>query len=321
MDDSVQNLVEGFSCNVWVCLYYTFSYTTLLALCYGDQVQRTRAAWDFAKENDTSIQEPECQIDIGLSLDEYPWWGLGTPHQSVILHEMFLHAAERGQKEVECMVCQGHWGSMYDSDSKVDQSAMELVGYHTSQKEIRDIYQSIYLLWRAPGLPPCGAQPRRKAIQDILSSLKGWLCRHGCLAATIDQELPEEEQVRLSWWGSYKEALRVAHQRALDTTKALMSNIERLSWRRREGSQTHSQNQSQSRGHLRSRSQSRSHSRAQGQNHSQSSLQNVYLMSPDGPPPRRRVIFRNPEAELSSERDTKDYSTEYSVSDVETWVE
>ena len=44
-------------------------------------------------------------------------------------------------------------------------------------------------------------------------------------------------------------------------------------------------------------------------------------MSPDGPPPRRRVTFRNPEAELSSERDTKDYSTEPSVSDVKTWLE
>ena len=43
-------------------------------------------------------------------------------------------------------------------------------------------------------------------------------------------------------------------------------------------------------------------------------------MSPDGPPSRRRVTFRNPEAELSSERDTRDYSTEPSVSDVETWA-
>ena len=151
-------------------------------------------------------------------LDEYPQWGLGTPHQSFILHEVFLHAAERGQKEAECMVHWGRQGSVYDSDS-------ELVGYHTSPKEIRDIYQSIYLLWRAPGLAPCGAQPRKKAIQDILSSLKGQLPRCGCSATTVDWELQEEEQVRLSRWGSYEEALRAACQRALDTTKALTSNI------------------------------------------------------------------------------------------------
>ena len=44
-------------------------------------------------------------------------------------------------------------------------------------------------------------------------------------------------------------------------------------------------------------------------------------MSPDGPLPGRRVIFRNPEAETRSERDTKGHSTELSVSDVETWLE
>ena len=115
----------------------------MLALHYGDQVQRTWAAWHFAKENDTSIQGVECQIDIGLFLDEYPQWGLGTPHQTVMLHEMFLHAAKRGQKEAEFMVHWGHWGSVYDSDSETDQSTMELVGYHMSQKEIRDVYQSI----------------------------------------------------------------------------------------------------------------------------------------------------------------------------------
>ena len=134
MGDLVQNLFEGFCCNVWLCPYYTFSYTTLLAPCYGDWVHRTWAAWDFAEENDTLIQEAECQIDIGLFLDEYPQWGLGTPHWTIILHEMFLHSAKRGWKEAECMVCWGHWGSMYDSDSEADQSARELVGYHTSQK-------------------------------------------------------------------------------------------------------------------------------------------------------------------------------------------
>ena len=44
----------------------------------------------------TSIRAAECQIDIGLFLDKYPQLELGTPHQSVILHEMFLHAADRG---------------------------------------------------------------------------------------------------------------------------------------------------------------------------------------------------------------------------------
>ena len=78
---------------------------TLLALQYGDRVQKTQAAWDQAEENDISIREVECQIDVRLFLDEYPWWELGTPHQSIILHEMFLHTTERGQKKAEHMVC------------------------------------------------------------------------------------------------------------------------------------------------------------------------------------------------------------------------
>ena len=32
-------------------------------------------------------------VDSELFLDEYPQWGLGTPHKSVVLQEMFLHAA------------------------------------------------------------------------------------------------------------------------------------------------------------------------------------------------------------------------------------
>ena len=92
----------------------------------------------------------------------------------------------------------GHRGGMYDPDSEVDQSAMELVGYPTSPKEIRDIYQSIYLLQRAPGLLSFGDQLRRKTIQDILSSLKGQLHRHGCSSTSRDLEPQEEEQIRLN---------------------------------------------------------------------------------------------------------------------------
>ena len=49
-------------------------------------------------------------------------------------------------------------------------------------------------------------------MQDILSSLKGQLHRHGHSAAARDLELQEEEQFRLNQWGSYEEALRVACQ-------------------------------------------------------------------------------------------------------------
>ena len=75
-------------------------------------------------------------MDVGLFLDEYPWWELGTPHRLVILHEMFLHTAERGQKEAECMFCWGCQGSMCKPGPEADQSTMELVGYHTPKKRL-----------------------------------------------------------------------------------------------------------------------------------------------------------------------------------------
>ena len=44
------------------------------------------------KRREISFRESEWMVDLELFLDEYPQWGLGTPHQSVVLHEMFLHA-------------------------------------------------------------------------------------------------------------------------------------------------------------------------------------------------------------------------------------
>ena len=83
----------------------------------------------------TSAREAECKIDIRHFLNEYPRWELGSPHQSVILHEMFLHTAERGQKEAEHMACWGHQGNKSEPDLEAGHSAMELLGYWTSHKE------------------------------------------------------------------------------------------------------------------------------------------------------------------------------------------
>ena len=68
-------------------------------------------------------------VDSELFLDQYPRWGLGTPHWLVVLHKMFLHATGQWQKEAECMFCQGCQGSVPEPEPGADQSAMELVGY------------------------------------------------------------------------------------------------------------------------------------------------------------------------------------------------
>ena len=48
--------------------------------------------------------------------------------------------------------------------------AVHLVGYQTSQKDIKDHYHEIYLLKRLSGLLPCWADQMEEAIKDILSS-------------------------------------------------------------------------------------------------------------------------------------------------------
>ena len=97
-------------------------------------MERARVAREQAEEKGISFRESEQMVDSELFLDEYPRWGLGTPHQSVVLHEMFLHATGQGQKEAECMFRQG---SVPEPKPGVDQSTMELVGYQTSRKEMR----------------------------------------------------------------------------------------------------------------------------------------------------------------------------------------
>ena len=156
---------------MYPCCYYLPSYLTLLTLHYRGCVERSPVAWERAEENGISFRESKWMVDSELFLGEYPWWCLETPHQLVVLHEMFLHATGQGWKEAKCMFHQGCQGSVPEADPRADQSAMELVGYQTSRKEMRDIYHSVYLLRRSPGSPSCGEQQRRRAIQDILSSL------------------------------------------------------------------------------------------------------------------------------------------------------
>ena len=156
---------------MYLYYYYLSSYSTLLTLHYGGCMERVWVAPEWAEEKGISYKESERMVDLELFLDEYHRWGLGTPHWLVVLNEMFLHAAGWGKKEAEWMFCWGHRGSVPEPEPGADLSAMELVGYWTSRKEMRDIYHSVYLLRRSPGTPSCGEWERRRVIHDILTSL------------------------------------------------------------------------------------------------------------------------------------------------------
>ena len=56
-------------------------------------MEKAQVAQEWAEEKGISFRESEWMVDSELFLYEYLRWGLGTPHQSVVLHEMFLHTA------------------------------------------------------------------------------------------------------------------------------------------------------------------------------------------------------------------------------------
>ena len=148
---------------------------------------------------------------------------------------MFLHAAEQGQKEAERFIWWGCWQNLPRPDPGADLPTMKIVGYWLSNKEIRDLYHSIYLLRRSPGLLPCGSQQRKEAIWDILSSLRNCLHRQVYPAASKEDvrgSATESQSRSRMREDPHEEALqeaRTAHQRALEADQVLESDIKRLS--------------------------------------------------------------------------------------------
>ena len=131
-----------------------------------------------------------------------------------------------------------------EPNPEADQSTMELVGYRTSRKEMWDIYHSMYLLWRCPGSPSCGASRRRRAIQDILSSLQARLQRWTYSTKTEGPGAHRRERVGTKPLQFYKVALRAACQKTLETAEALCNDLERLDDEHRERSWVCSQSRS-----------------------------------------------------------------------------
>ena len=285
-------------------------------LRYGDRMEKSHMALRRVEEEGLSIREAERVIESEMFLDEYPWWELGTPHWAVILHKMFLHAAEWGRKEAKHMCCWGHQSHILEPNPKADQSAMELVGYWMSRQEVQDIYHSVYLLQRCPGSPSCGVL-RRRAIQDILSSLQAWVQRLTYSAETEGPGAHGGKKVGTEPLQSYEAALQAACQKALETTEALHNDLERLDDKCRERSQACSQSRSRPRSH------SRNHYRNQTQACSQSppctNSPDVHSPSPDGRP-NRRVSFCKPRDKCSVV-EGENPSVEPSISNLEAWLE
>ena len=100
------------------------------------------------------MHKMERVMDVDLFLGAQDQWAEDSPHCLTILHEMFLHAASEGWKEVERYICQGIWQQMPQLNPEADISAVQLVQPETSREELLDIYLEVYKLHRLPGSLP-----------------------------------------------------------------------------------------------------------------------------------------------------------------------
>ena len=194
-------------------------------LNYGDRMEKTQEAHWVAEQEGLSYREAKWVLESNLFLDEYPQWDLGSPHWSVILHEMFLHAESRGQKEAECMCHQGCQSHVREPNSEEDQSTLHLIGYHTFRKELQDVYHSVYLLNRVPGFPSCGKVKRKRVIWEILSSLQERLQRQ---TPSADAEDAPENEMDLAPLPTYEAALQDVGHKVMETAASLQDDLDRL---------------------------------------------------------------------------------------------
>ena len=85
--------------------YFPYSYHKLLVAKYGCKREKSQEAKQRAAEEWRPVREMERAVDVDLFLEAQGQWAKDSPHHLVILHEMFLHAASKGQKEAEQVVC------------------------------------------------------------------------------------------------------------------------------------------------------------------------------------------------------------------------
>ena len=179
------------------------------------------------------MHEMERAVDVDLFLEAQEQWAKDSPHCLIILHEMFLHAASKGQKEAEQVVCQGHWQHMPQLDPEAGVPAIQLVHLEIDREKLLDLYLEVYKLHRLPSSPP--GEPA--ILKEVSSALP---CHSPEEKGTPDtQRQPNHEdfhppQSRPSQWE--RESLldrslaRVheVHRKALLTAMTLEEEIKKL---------------------------------------------------------------------------------------------
>ena len=284
-------------------------------------------------------------MHVELFLEGQAGWEEDSPHCLMMLHEMFQHTSEQGQKEAECIVCQGHQHGLLKLDPEADISAIQLVGPQTSRKEIEFIYYKAYKLQRLLGSPP--REP--ELIAEVVSSLEdcqGWerseLLQTMRKPKLTDIQPPRSRTSRrgrrdASVERSLTEA-REAHQKALAMVATLEEEIEWLSC-------SLIRSQSEARAHSRSRDHCRCRSRGRKRRHHQVQLEDCCAPYLEYHPSQRSLesggevvatkdlnleelpelgpevtCFLQGSAESSEEENVKEPSPEPPIEELQKWV-
>ena len=100
------------------------------------------------------IREMEWAVDVDLFLNAQNQWAEDSPHHLVLLYEMFLHVAAKGQKEAKRGTHQGHPWHMPHLDPRAALPTIQLVHPGISRRELLDLYLEVYKLYWMPGSPP-----------------------------------------------------------------------------------------------------------------------------------------------------------------------
>ena len=169
----------------------------------------------------------------------------------VILHEMFRYAAAEGQKEVECIICQGCHQNLPQLNPEVGIPAVQLMGPETTKEELLELYLEVYKLHRLPGCPP--GEPA--ILEEVLSSLPDHQrCEEEEAPTAPAQpcaEVSHSSRSHAPYRGRRDDSVERSlatvckvHQKALATVATLEKEIDRLN---------HTQACSQSRARTRSR--------------------------------------------------------------------
>ena len=314
---------------MYPCCYYLSSYLTLLTLHYGGHMERgwvarkgqKRRGYPSGSQNGWWTQSSSWMSTPG-GVWEFPtgWWCY-TKCSSTL--------QGKGRKRWNACSTEAN-GAVYlnlNPGRPIECPERKWETYTIACTSLR----------RSPESPSCGQWQRRRAIHDILPFLTIQLHRQMHPAKTKDMSPRTGGCIGLGQQESYEAALWVAHHRVLETTKALQSDLKRLRSEQRRRSWARSQSQSRSRSRARSGNQSKTHSRTQSRTCSRGQSRNharpvsqschhgdlwgVCPWSPDGPMPRRRVSFHNPNDIRDPIKEAASCSMEPSVDDLETWLE